>query len=171
VKRYIRKSGLKDYSILDAGCGRQAALGWDIREECEIYFGIDRDIPSVRISNLKLITGEVEKAMSTIKDSSLDYVVSLALIEHLEEPGMFLRDIHRVLKNGGRVLLTTPPPISEPILELLSFLKIINGDEIDEHKNYFTKKTLNELLSENGFEVLELKKFLLGFNLFAVGKK
>jgi SAM-dependent methyltransferase len=36
-----------------------------------------------------------------VQDSSVDFAVSLAVIEHLRDPGLFLSEIYRCLKPGG----------------------------------------------------------------------
>lgn len=41
-------------------------------------------------------------------DNSFDGVVSIETIEHLENPWFFLREVSRVLKPGGYVIITTP---------------------------------------------------------------
>ncbi len=41
-------------------------------------------------------------------DSSFDYVTSIEGIEHIENHFFFLREVARILKPGGRLLLTTP---------------------------------------------------------------
>jgi len=160
-----------DYVLLDAGCGRQATLGWNIKDKCKQYIGIDRDIPQLEILNLKFIKGSVEDIMPLIENESIDVIAALALIEHLDKPSDFVKECMRVLKPGGKIILTTPPPISAPILELISKLNIINGEEIDEHKGYFDLQSLGDLLTDNGFKVTEAKKFLFGFNCFIVGQK
>jgi 2-polyprenyl-3-methyl-5-hydroxy-6-metoxy-1,4-benzoquinol methylase len=40
--------------------------------------------------------------------NSFDLVTALGLIEYLENPYAFAREIHRVLRPGGRAILTTP---------------------------------------------------------------
>lgn len=43
-----------------------------------------------------------------IADESFDTVVTFQVIEHIEDDGLFLKEIHRVLKPGGAALITTP---------------------------------------------------------------
>lgn len=43
-----------------------------------------------------------------IQDNYFDYVVSFQVIEHIPNDELFLREIYRVLKPGGKVILTTP---------------------------------------------------------------
>ena len=45
-------------------------------------------------------------------DASFDAVLSVEGIEHLESPFAYLREIHRVLKPGGTLVLTTPNIVS-----------------------------------------------------------
>lgn len=49
---------------------------------------------------------------------SMDVVVSLETLEHVPDPLHFLLECHRVLKVGGRLILSTPPVWTEPVLRL-----------------------------------------------------
>lgn len=42
------------------------------------------------------------------KDNSIDAVMSLAVLEHVREPALVLKEVHRVLKPGGRVFSVIP---------------------------------------------------------------
>jgi len=42
------------------------------------------------------------------KDNSIDAVMSLAVLEHVREPPVVLKEVHRVLKPGGRVFSVIP---------------------------------------------------------------
>ena len=46
--------------------------------------------------------------LKEIEDNSVDFVVTFQVIEHIQDDKMFLREIYRVLKPGGKVILTTP---------------------------------------------------------------
>jgi ubiquinone/menaquinone biosynthesis C-methylase UbiE len=43
-----------------------------------------------------------------IEDESMDYVISFQVIEHIKNDEKFVAEIYRVLKKGGKFILTTP---------------------------------------------------------------
>jgi SAM-dependent methyltransferase len=47
-----------------------------------------------------------------LADRSVDLAYSVEVIEHLEDQFLFLREVHRVLRPGGRFILTTPNVLS-----------------------------------------------------------
>ncbi len=105
-------------------------------------------------------------------DASFDCVTMLALIEHLAYPEAVVGEIHRVLKPGGALLLTTPSRMARPVLEFLAFrLHLIDGEEIADHRQYFSRRTLGALLARQGFSVPVLTHFEFGFNVFAKAVK
>ena len=46
------------------------------------------------------------------RDASFDLVISHAVIEHVTNPGAYLREARRVLRPGGRLFLETAPYLS-----------------------------------------------------------
>ncbi len=55
-------------------------------------------------------------------DGSFDTIISIEVIEHLENPRAVFREFHRLLRDGGRLILTTPNQES-----LRSLLALIGG--------------------------------------------
>lgn len=47
-------------------------------------------------------------SLAGIADNSFDFAVSFQVIEHIEDDKTFISEIHRILKPGGQLLLTTP---------------------------------------------------------------
>ena len=102
-----------------------------------------------------------------LPDASVDVALSLAVLEHLDKPEVFLRELYRIVRPGGVVLLTTPGPTSKPLLEFLAFrLGIIDKHEIADHKQYFSSSMLHVAFVAAGFtrENVSPKRFLFGMN-------
>ncbi len=47
-----------------------------------------------------------------LDDQSVDLAYSVEVLEHLEDQFLFFREVHRVLRPGGRFVLTTPNVLS-----------------------------------------------------------
>jgi len=98
----------------------------------------------------------------------------VAFLEHLDKPQLILGESFRILKKGGKLILTTPTPLAKSILEFLSFkLRLIDENEIRDHKNYFWPKDIQKMLEENGFEGKNIKSNYFEFflNGLVVAKK
>jgi 2-polyprenyl-3-methyl-5-hydroxy-6-metoxy-1,4-benzoquinol methylase len=94
------------------------------------------------------------------------------VLEHLENPERVLSECNRILKKDGKIIITTPAPVSKPILEFLSFkLHIVNPVEIKDHKHYFPKLELKLIMEKCCFANVHVKSFEFGLNNFAVGYK
>lgn len=105
---------------------------------------------------------------SHMENRSFDTIVALAVIEHIA-----VDDVYSIFKKfklnpGGIIFLTTPTPISKPLLEFLAFLHILDKQNIEEHKHYWTKNDIYKLAEHTGFNVKKYRKFQLGFNQLAI---
>lgn len=89
------------------------------------------------------------------KDDEFDVAFSLAVVEHLENPYLFLAEVKRIAKV---CVLTTPHKRAEPVLKWLAKLKLINEEHVKDHKYYFTEEELRLL----GFETTT---FEFGLNI------
>lgn len=85
--------------ILDFGCGMQAYRD-EFPPACA-YYGAD--LPGNPLAQLTLDSnGRVPLA-----DESVDVVLSTQVLEHVSDPALYLKEAHRTLTPGGRLLLTT----------------------------------------------------------------
>lgn len=122
------------------------------------------------IAGMQLVTANLNDALPMLEDSSIDVALSLAVLEHLDKPDVFLKEVYRVLRPGGVLLLTTPGPTSQPLLEFLAYrLHIIDEHEIRDHKRYFSSRDLEQSFAAAGFlpENIDAKTFLFGMNNIA----
>jgi SAM-dependent methyltransferase len=99
----------------------------------------------------------IERPVEAISDAELaaigaTVVASFECIEHLFDPGAFVRSCARLLPPGGLLVLTCPSAAGFDIALLQA-----ESDAVDhEHLNYFTPKSLGGLLDRCGFDVLEV---------------
>lgn len=65
------------------------------------------DCPIGEHMNVSFIQQEVPPLLHH-DDNTYDYVIAFQLIEHIEDDHFFLREVERVLKPGGKFIMTTP---------------------------------------------------------------
>jgi len=168
VKKYVEK----DTVLCDIGCGFNGAFLLSLMGRIKEGYGFDRKVSEYSEANIHL--AEVENLENGIPmgDDSVDAATLLALLEHLNNPHLVIKDVYRILKPGGRIALTTPTPLAKPVLEFLAFkLNIISKEEISDHKHYFTPEEISNLLQSIGFGDIKVRKFQFGFNQIAFAIK
>ncbi len=94
---------------------------------------------------------KADATLLPFRDSSFDSVLAGELLEHLQDPSLFLRESSRVLKPSGTLVLTTPNRKS-----LLN--RLFKSYEKPAHLSLFTRTELLSLLSAHGFS---MEKFAL----------
>lgn len=90
-----------------------------------------------------------------LADGSFDCVLLSEVIEHLAAPHVSIREAARVLRPGGRLLVTTPNyrsfwPIMEWIVDLMDKAPKMAGEQ---HITRFYPSSLRKLLVESGLQI------------------
>lgn len=151
-------------SVIDLGCG-SGRLVQIFKQKGFKALGIDVS------PGQDIIASNLNEPLP-IEESSVDLITSLANLEHLNNPLLNLKEIHRVLRKGGICVLTTPSTAAKPVLEFLAFkLKLIDRHEIEDHKMYFSKQLLAEYFQKAGFKKVKVQYFQMGLNLHAIAIK
>ena len=94
--------------VLDIGCGSGYVLLALKEKGCEVS-GLEANQNAVDMCTglgLDVFQGTLEEA--DYPDNSFDVVILSQVIEHLQSPSETLREINRILKPGGKVLLYCP---------------------------------------------------------------
>ena len=172
IKKHLQNCDM----VVDAGCGYFAPLlqwilqNFDVKKAVGLDISFAEDLVKDR---LELVRSNFSSPLP-LGDNLADYVISTAVVEHLSDPLLHIKEIERILKPGGKLLLSTPSKIAKPILEFLAFkLGIIDRHEIADHKQYFNTTGLKDLLVQCGFKLadIEAHTFLFGLNNFIIAKK
>jgi len=132
--------------ILDIGC----ATGNFIFLAPEIIEGIDIDEDALEIARnrgFRVNKIDVEKEMNLLVGEKYEGVWAKQIIEHLNDPLNFLKEIRRILKVGGKAILYTP---NCPYMLNKSF-----WDDYT-HKRPFTKAALYMIAYDAGFRKIKI---------------
>jgi ubiquinone/menaquinone biosynthesis C-methylase UbiE len=143
----------------------------DISPHIAYGIGIDRRVEAKKEGNIETVKAYFEEHLQ-ISNESIDVVTMMAVLEHVEDQHALLKECLRVLRPGGKILVTVPNYINKFIGEFLAFrLKIISEEAYRDHKRYYSKKELKQDLEQAGFIIRILKNWELGTNVFAEAYK
>jgi SAM-dependent methyltransferase len=168
--------GARDGRILDLGCGERARFLASTRFAAK--FGIDRlvDAGEGPAPSITRIDGDVE-VMDRLPfdDGYFDVVTMLAVFEHIEPERLvpLVADIRRVLRPGGRYILTTPAAWTDGLLRAMARLHLVSPMLVAEHKDAYTHAKIARILQRGGFDAGELQfgYFELYMNIWATATK
>ncbi|HET7694610.1 MAG TPA: class I SAM-dependent methyltransferase [Vicinamibacterales bacterium] len=118
VAALLRARGARGV-LADVGCGT-GDLAREMGGSFESIVGID----AVRYDGLPpdvtFVRADLDAERLPLDDASVDVAVAVEVIEHLENPRAFVRELARITKPGGWVALTTPNQLSA--LSLLTLI-------------------------------------------------
>lgn len=143
--------------ILDVGCG----LGYNllkIKDSGAELHGIDIAADSLEYV-AEHITPHVKEASCEqipYPDDFFDSLLFCEVIEHLDDEGPTLQEIKRVLKPGGKLIVTTPALEGCRSRSKLKMLGHHHGGERHARDGYYMHE-LTSLLEQHGFQVTEKK--------------
>lgn len=117
ASRFIRPGDV----VLDAACG--PGYGMHVirsLSEAGRLYGIDRsewaiDYATANFAgnNTEFIAGALPGALSRFENASVDVVMSFETLEHASEPSALLNEFQRILRPGGRVIVSAPNDCGE----------------------------------------------------------
>lgn len=108
--RAVRGRGL---DVLDVGCGNGSALTRLLAYPGDRVLGIDTHAPSIEYASREFGSEGLSFRLSdceTLPEAAqrFDAIVCADVLEHLPDPGAALRCVERLLRPGGRLLVTVP---------------------------------------------------------------
>jgi ubiquinone/menaquinone biosynthesis C-methylase UbiE len=161
--------------VLDAGCG----IGNVTAKYCKDHFivGIDEQPSSIEYCSKNCKGKYIQSSLYNIPfgDNVFDLILFLDVIEHLADPHIALRELARVLKPEGRILVCTMN-YSSPFWLILehTWHRFFGGRckpySRDVHPTPYTEKILRQHCNAF-FKEIRLEKRIMGMELFYTGKK
>lgn len=159
-----------DEVILDLGCGCGDVFD-SLLSKGKNIIAMDND-PNIieylsgndHYGNIKLMLGDVTSIK--IPNNSVDIVLALDVLEHLEQPELCLAETKRVLKTSGKLILSVPHNTLLWRFIWWVWTKIL---PYGRHKNY-TKEEITLLMESNNIDILKTFTTHFGCLLIAIGE-
>lgn len=107
LKERVAQGGL----ILDVGCG-SGSFRELVRSAFSRYLGIDVVKHSGFPADAEFLQANFDSGSVPLENGCADVVIAIETIEHLENPRAFVRELTRLAKPGGWILVTTPNQLS-----------------------------------------------------------
>ncbi len=108
ILAYVDAAERVEGDLLEIGTGSGYGVGL-LSKSAARYTTIDKHAPAVDIISTKGVNF-VEATVPPIpfEDESFDTALSFQVIEHIEDDKSFIKEVSRVLRSGGRFILSTP---------------------------------------------------------------
>lgn len=154
----IKKFSKKD-SILDFGAGRGYFVSL-IKSQCEVGSLKAVDLmakPEGFDSDIQWVQSDLNNSLE-LPDDSVGMISALEIIEHLENPRHVFRELYRVLKKDGVLILSTPNVESwRSILSLIKRGHFVDftGKSYPAHITALNRQDLLRAAQESGFKLEE----------------
>lgn len=151
-------------TLLDLGAGGGALSHWAAQQGFDTT-AVDADESVFEAKSVRFVEGNLNRPLP-FADSVADVVVSLEVIEHLENGYAFLREMSRLVRPGGYAVLSTPNESnlhSRLMYFLTGFFSDASyvmrvpepGDHYYPHVNCLPLPTLEYCWRRAGFELVD----------------
>jgi SAM-dependent methyltransferase len=169
---FLRRQRFKSASpflrgrILDVGCG---SGGLAELVDPASYVGVEVDEISLNSAKHNYPNHSFRSDLPSV-DEKFDTVVSLAVIEHVPEPAIFLNSLSQYLKDDefARIIITTPHPAVDWIHDIGARIGLFSKHANEEHEELLDKEKIYEIGKESGLTLVNYHRFLFGGNQLAV---
>lgn len=135
--------------ILDMACG--VGYGSNIfatKTDCELVLAVDRSEDAIEYARQyynspKIVYRQDDCSTTPLDPESFDVAASFETIEHIKEDKKLLNLFFKVLKQGGKLILSTPNQLK----------MIYTSERFPFHVRHYTPAELTDLLESVGFSV------------------
>lgn len=107
VARVLGEAAAPAGRLYDVGCGA-GRLRQSVEPYCKPYAGLDAVRYAHFPADAEFLAVDLDSPAWPVPDASADVAVSAETVEHLENPRAFFREMARITRPGGVVIVTTP---------------------------------------------------------------
>lgn len=122
----------------------------------KVFLNICKD--RLRKHNINGKTMLLRKLPLDLEDGAFDGILCFETVEHVSDHEEFLRELNRLLKPGGEMILTMPNLLWQPVHWIASIFDIHHSEG---PSNFIRRVKMLRLLKKSGFKVIKDKTTVL----------
>lgn len=159
----------KNRHILDLGCNTGNFLKL-IKKNNKNIEGVEISQKIAKIGQKKGLKIKIADLSKTFpyRRNTFDTITAGEIIEHIYDTDFFLKEIKRILKPNGYLIISTPniATLGRRIMLLFGINPLIETslENASGHIRYFTKKSLEQLLKKHSFKTVKFKSDTINFS-------
>jgi 2-polyprenyl-3-methyl-5-hydroxy-6-metoxy-1,4-benzoquinol methylase len=163
IERYL-DNGSRKIRLLDVGCssGAFVAAAQSLGIEAEGVEPSSAPAKTARESGLKVYQGLLEEL--NLPSSSYDVITLFEVIEHLKEPLSLLKECHRILREGGLLVIRTGNTDSWSAHYQKGSWEYFSIEAHGGHVSFFNPASVGKLAERSGFLIERLKTHRVSFH-------
>jgi 2-polyprenyl-3-methyl-5-hydroxy-6-metoxy-1,4-benzoquinol methylase len=150
--------------LADIGCGR-GDLWESLRGPFQSCIGIDAVRYEGLPADVRFHAADLEAARLPLPDASVDVAAAIEVIEHLENPRALARELARIVRPGGWVVVSTPNQLSALSLLTLALkgrFSAFQDEAYPAHRTALLEIDLRRILAESGLRDVAVAYTCLG---------
>ena len=145
--------------VADIGCGT-GRLWARLRRRFQRCIGVDAVRYDGLPEDLEFRPADLDAHALPLQDGEADAVVAVETIEHLENPRALMRELTRVTRPGGVVVVTTPNQLSALSLLTLATRRQFSAfqeNSYPAHRTALLEVDLRRIAGESGLEDVDIR--------------
>ncbi len=151
--------GCTNYPYTEAAIKNKMLLHFELEAVAGDLWGMDADQAGIDIlrtnGSKQIILGDLENLHQVDLDQTFDVIVAGEMIEHLNNPGLFLDGVKRFMNDSSRLLLTTINAYGGMRFLWYGLRGNRGRNELvhPDHVAYYSYSTVKLLIERHGMEV------------------
>jgi len=149
VSRF-RSHYTKNTRVLEIGCASGYFL-FSVQKHVKSVMGVELTTDFVRYARSRGL--DVKASLDDVPDNSCDLIFMFHVLEHVEDPIQFLKDIKNKLSSSGKLILEVPN-VNDILVSTYKIKNHLDFYWEIAHKYYFSKESLQNVLDRAGYRAI-----------------
>jgi ubiquinone/menaquinone biosynthesis C-methylase UbiE len=157
--------------VLDAGCGTGIHLGRFASADVEAAIGVDMGMPGLRSGKINFPDAffvAANLSQLPFRDSFFEFIYSIDVVEHLENPLEALQEYYRVCTTGGHIMIQTPIYPVKRVYDFWHWIRRERESLADDptHISPLNTLMLQKMISQVGLHIVSVCARNIAFQRF-----